>query len=58
MSANAALLAATPREVDLGTCDFRELFNPPPLAGSRLLGQDDQDETEARRTRTNSPTAT
>lgn len=52
------LLAATPRWIDFDACDARELLNPPPLAGSRLVVRDDQGETEAPSTRANSPTVT
>lgn len=33
-------LAITPTDLDLETCEFRQLFNPPPMSGSRLLVQE------------------
>ncbi len=35
------LLAMTPSRIDLRACEDRQLLNPPPMAGLRLLERQD-----------------
>jgi hypothetical protein len=54
---NNPLLAMTPAPIDLAACDDRQLLNPPPMSGLRLLER--QDETvDAPSTPRRSPTVT